>query len=218
MWKERWIQKNKYTMGNFLLWYWQLNSKFGWKFVFWITLAFWLFTCPRNLGKCLCSNALLSTVWGPILGHFQALFNVLRFSQTFPAKFTSIQLLHILSIIKHFRVVFAILRPISVALSRAPVLGELWPNNGLGSWRVAISKGMRLLFAHDWLANRALLKWHGNPSGPLIRALPSHCWKTEQNHRKIRKFAVLTQTVVYFNVKYVLAENTKKFGANSVIT
>ena len=38
---------------------------------------------------------------GTNFGHFQALFNVLRFSQTFPAKFTCIQLLHILSIIKH---------------------------------------------------------------------------------------------------------------------
>ena len=38
---------------------------------------------------------------GTNFGHFQALFNVLRFSQTFPAKFACIQLLHILSIIKH---------------------------------------------------------------------------------------------------------------------
>ena len=38
---------------------------------------------------------------GTNFGHFQALFKVLRFSQTFPAKFTCIQLLHILSIIKH---------------------------------------------------------------------------------------------------------------------
>ena len=40
---------------------------------------------------------------GTNFGHFQALFNVLRFSQTFPAKFTCIQLLHILSIIKHLK-------------------------------------------------------------------------------------------------------------------
>ena len=38
---------------------------------------------------------------GTNFGHFQALFKVLRFSQTFPAKYTCIQLLHILSIIKH---------------------------------------------------------------------------------------------------------------------
>ena len=40
----------------------------------------------------------------------------------------------------------------------------------------------------------------GNPSDPFIGALPSNWWKTKQNHRKLWKFAILTQNLDYFNV------------------
>ena len=43
-------------------------------------------------------------------------------------------------------------------------------------------------------------KWRGNPSDPFIGALPSNWWKTKQNHRKLWKFAILTQNLDYFNV------------------
>ena len=90
--------------------------------------------------------------------------------------------------------------------------GQFWPNNWLGSWRVAISKGCacspRMIdarFELNW-------KWRGNPSDPFIGALPSNWWKTKQNHRKLWKFAILTQNLDYFNVSIYSLKIQTNFG------
>ena len=74
--------------------------------------------------------------------------------------------------------------------SNGTSFGQLWPNNGLGSWRVAISKGCACSSRMIDAWTELYWKWRGNPSGSIFGALPSHCWKTEQNHCKTQ-FAVL---------------------------
>ena len=54
-------------------------------------------------------------------------------------------------------------------------------------------------------------KWRGNPSDPFIGALPSNWWKTKQNHRKLWKFAILTQNLDYFNVSIYSLKMQRNF-------
>ena len=91
------------------------------------------------------------------MGRFKHFVDVLQFTRKLPTKFAYIQLPNILSIhehqkLQHFVLFFAILWPISVALSRHQLLGHRDPIIGLQEppelARCNLT-GMRLLTAHN---------------------------------------------------------------------
>ena len=89
--------------------------------------------------------------------------------------------------------------------------GQWYPNYWADLPRLLLAQGNckeRLHRAHDWRANRALLK---KTCGPLIGALRFNCSKTKQSCLKTRKFAILTQTLVYMKVEMYLFQPHRNF-------
>ena len=100
----------------------------------------------------------------------------------------------------HLVLFFPILRPISVALTRHQFWAVCDPI--MGSVAGALQSQRDALALRAWLTREqsSIENDVGIQSDPFIGALPSNWWKTKQNHRKLWKFAILTQNLDYFNV------------------